>query len=113
MTEQNKEKLHIKLHVYDEEIDVTVNRSDEEYYRSAAEFVTDRYNLYAEGYKGHISDHTISLYVLIDIALRYKMLVADKDTDKYNDILKQLTAMIDDALEHNSKDSELKVKSEY
>ena len=35
MAEVNKEKLHIKLHVYDEEIEVTVDRADEEYYRRA------------------------------------------------------------------------------
>lgn len=103
MTEQNNGKLHIKLHVYDEDIDVTVNRSDEEYYRRAARFITDRYNRYAEGYKGRKSDHTISLYVLIDIALQYEMLVDRKDTDKYNDILRKLTAMIDDALGHDDK----------
>lgn len=29
----NEEKLHIRLHVYDEEIEVTVKREDEEFYR--------------------------------------------------------------------------------
>lgn len=104
MAELNNEKLHIKLHVYDEDIDVTINRSDEEYYRRAARFITDRYNRYAEGYKGRKSDHTISLYVLIDIALQYEMLVDKKDTDRYNDILKRLAATIDDALSHGNKD---------
>lgn len=103
MAEQDKEKLHIKLHVYDEDIDVTIDRSDEEYYRRAARFITDRYNRYAQGYKGRKSDHTISLYVLIDIALQYEMMVDKKDTDKYNDILKKLTAMIDDALVKDDK----------
>jgi len=103
MTEQDKEKLHIWLHVYDEEIDVTVNRSDEEYYRRAARFITDRYNLYAERFKGRVNDHTISLYVLIDIALQYEMMADKKDTDKYNDVLRKMTAMIDDALEHKDK----------
>ena len=31
MTEGNKEKLNIRLHVYDEEIPVTINRDDEVY----------------------------------------------------------------------------------
>ncbi len=30
MTEVNNEKLHIRLHVYDEEIEVTIKRSDEQ-----------------------------------------------------------------------------------
>ena len=50
MAEVNKEKLHIKLHVYDEEIEVTVDRADEEYYRRAAKLITDRYNVYAQAY---------------------------------------------------------------
>ena len=72
MPEANKEKLHIRLHVYDEEIEVTVNRDDEEYYRAAAKLITDRYNAYAQAYKGRKSDHTIGLMSLIDIALMYQ-----------------------------------------
>lgn len=47
MAEVNSEKLHIRLHVYDEEIEVTIPRADEEYYRKAAKLITDRYNAYA------------------------------------------------------------------
>ena len=47
MTEVNNEKLHIRLHVYDEEIEVTIRRSDEEFYRKAAKLITDRYNAYS------------------------------------------------------------------
>lgn len=99
MAEQNEEKLHIKLHVYDEDIDVTVDRSDEMYYRRAAKLITDKYNLYAGTYKGRENDHRISLYVLIDIALRYEVEREKNDTSKSNDILRKLTAMIDGALE--------------
>ena len=52
MAEVNSEKLHIRLHVYDEEIEVTIPRADEEYYRKAAKLITDRYNAYAQAYKG-------------------------------------------------------------
>ena len=48
MAEVNSEKLHIRLHVYDEEIEVTIPRADEEYYRKAAKLITDRYNAYAQ-----------------------------------------------------------------
>ena len=48
MAEVNNEKLNIRLHVYDEEIQVTISRSDEELYRRAAKLITDRYNAYAQ-----------------------------------------------------------------
>ena len=45
MAEANKEKLHIRLHVYDEEIEVTVRREDEEYYRAAEAISSERVRL--------------------------------------------------------------------
>ena len=44
MAEQKIDRLHIKLHVYDEEIDVVINREEEEFYRAAAKLITERYN---------------------------------------------------------------------
>ena len=98
MPEANKEKLHIRLHVYDEEIEVTVNRDDEEYYRAAAKLITDRYNAYAQAYKGRKSDHTIGLMSLIDIALMYQRERSKNDTQPYDDILLLLTSEIEEAL---------------
>ena len=98
MAEVNKEKLHIRLHVYDEEIEVTVNRSDEEYYRAAAKLITDRYNAYAQAYKGRKSDHTIALMSLIDIALMYQRERGKNDTAPYDNILTRLTSEIEHAL---------------
>lgn len=98
MAEVNKEKLHIKLHVYDEEIEVTVNREDEEFYRAAAKLITDRYNAYAQAYKGRKGEHTISLMTLIDIALMYQRVKHRNDTVPYNDILNKLTSEIEEAL---------------
>ncbi len=98
MAEANKEKLHIRLHVYDEEIEVTVNREDEEYYRAAAKLITDRYNAYAQAYKGRKSDHTIGLMSLIDIALMYQRERSKNDTQPYDDILLRLTSEIEEAL---------------
>ena len=43
MAEVNNDRLHIRLHVYDEEVEVTIRRSDEELYRRAAKLITDRY----------------------------------------------------------------------
>jgi len=98
MAEVNKEKLHIRLHVYDEEIEVTVNRDEEEYYRAAAKLITDRYNAYAQAYKGRKSDHTIALMSLIDIALMYQRERGKNDTAPYDDILTRLTSEIENVL---------------
>jgi cell division protein ZapA len=98
MPEVNKEKLHIRLHVYDEEIEVTVNRDEEEYYRAAAKLITDRYNAYSQAYKGRKSDHIIALMALIDIALMYQRERSKNDTQPYDVILSRLTSEIEEAL---------------
>ena len=99
MAEVNNEKLHIRLHVYDEEIEVTVKRSDEEYYRKAAKLITDRYNAYAQAYKGKKGEHTIALMTLIDIALMYEREHGKNDTAPFHDVLAKLTSEIEEALE--------------
>ncbi len=82
MSEVNNEKLHIRLHVYDEEIEVTIKRSDEEFYRKAAKLITDRYNAYSQAYKGK----------------KYERERGNNDTDPYNSILTKLTSEIEEAL---------------
>ena len=94
----DKEKLHIRLHVYDEEVEVTIDREDEIYYRAAAKLITDRYNRYAQAYKGRKGEHTLSLMTLIDIALLYQKAKRRNDTGPYNDILQKLTSDIEEAL---------------
>ena len=98
MAEEGKEKLNIRLHVYDEEIEVTIKRSDEEFYRKAAKLITDRYNAYSQAYKGKKGEHTIALMTLIDIALMYERERGNNDTDPYNSILTKLTSEIEEAL---------------
>ena len=99
MAEVNNEKLHIRLHVYDEEIEMTVKRSDEEYFRKAAKLITDRYNAYAQAYKGRKSDHTIALMTLIGVALMYEREHGKNDTAPFHDVLAKLTSEIEEALE--------------
>jgi cell division protein ZapA len=99
MAEQKKDRLHIRLHVYDEEIEVIINRDDEEYYRLAAKLITERYNAYAQAYKGRKSDHTIALMSLIDIALMYQKERANKDTMPYENVLTRLTKEMEEVLE--------------
>ena len=98
MAEQNKDRLHIRLHVYDEEIEVVINRDDEVYYRNAAKLITERYNAYSQAYKGRKSDHTIALMTLIDIALMYQKERTHNDTSPYDNVLAKLTKEIEDAL---------------
>ena len=98
MAEVNNEKLHITLHVYNEDITVTINRKDEEFYRNAAKLITDRYNAYAQAYRGKKSEHTISLMTLIDIALLYERERGKNDTAPYDAILSKLTSEIEEAL---------------
>ncbi len=99
MAEENKEKLNIRLHVYDEEIAMVLhNRADEEYYRAAAKLISDRYGAYAQAYKGRKSDHTIALMTLIEIALRYEKEMIKNDTSPYDNVLSQLTSEIEEVL---------------
>jgi cell division protein ZapA len=94
----DQSKLNIRLHVYDEEIEVKINREDEEFYRNAAKLITDRYNAYAQAYKGRKSEHTISLMTLVDIALLYEKERSHNDTAPYDDVLARLTKEMEDAL---------------
>ena len=102
MPEQDKNRLHIRLHVYDEEIEVVVNREDEEYYRLAAKLITERYNAYAQAYKGRKSDHVISLMTLVDIALMYQKECASNDTAPYDEVLAEIITEIQKTLGESS-----------
>ncbi len=104
MAEQ-KDRLHIRLHVYDEEIEVVINRDDEEFYRRAAKLITERYNAYAQAYKGRKSDHTVALMTLIDISLMYQKERSNNDTTPYDNVLARLTAEIEDVLGERKADT--------
>ena len=98
MAEQKTDRLHIRLHVYDEEVDVVIDREEEEFYRSAAKLITERYNAYSGRYAGRKSDHTIALMTLIDIALLYQKECSHNDTSVYDNVLTRLTSEIEEAL---------------
>ena len=101
MAEQEEDRLHIKLHVYDDDISMVINREDEEYCRSAAKLITARYNAYAGRFKGHKTDHQVALMTLIDIALLYEKQRAANDNSPYDNVLARLTKEIEDALGEN------------
>ena len=98
MAEDNKDKLHIRLHVYDTEMSLNVVREDEKMYRDAAKLITDTVNTYADVFKGRKSDKDLLYMALIDIALRYEKESTRNDTEPYSDILGKLTSEIEDAL---------------
>ena len=101
MPEQKKDKLNIRLHIYDEEVGVKIDREDEEYFRLAAKLITERYNAYAQALKGRMNDHSIALRVLLDISVMYEKELKNNDTLPYDNVLAQLTKEIEDALKEN------------
>jgi len=98
MAEESKEKLNIRLHVYDEFINVTIRRDEEQMYRDAAKLITERYGVYTQRFKLSKGDHTVALMTLVEIALRYQQERQRNDTAPYDDILSQLSSEIEEAL---------------
>ena len=93
-----EDKLHIRLHVYDTDISVYVDRQDEELYRKAAKLITDTVNTYAGVFKGRKSDKDLLYMAFIDVALRYERESSRNDTTPYRNILSKLTSELEDAL---------------
>ncbi|MCD8291615.1 MAG: cell division protein ZapA [Prevotella sp.] len=94
--------IHIRLHVYDMDIPVNVVQEEEPFYRNAAKLITDTVNHYSEQYKGTKSTKEILYMSMIAIALNFEFLKESKDTDRYDNILKTLTAEIENALGEKS-----------
>lgn len=98
MAEGNKEKLNIRLHVYDTHINVTIDRDEEMLYRDAAKLITERYGVYTQMFKATKGDHVVGLMTLTEIALWYERLLNRNDTEPYENILSQLSSEIEEAL---------------
>ena len=92
------EKLHIRLHVYDMDIAVNINREDEELYRNAAKLITGTVNDYAKIYKENKTVKDLLYMALIDIALRYMQESKRNDTAPISNILVKITSEIENAL---------------
>lgn len=106
MAEINKDKLLIRLHVYDTEMAVNIPREDEAMYRNAAILITDTVNSYASYYKERKSNKELLYMAMIDIALRYEREAKRNDTAPYSEILKRLTSEIEEVIEgHTAPDS--------
>ena len=94
----DKEKLHIRLHIYDTDMPVVIDRQDEYLYREAAKDINEAMNAYSEVFKGKKSDKEILYMALIDIAYNYEAEKARNDTGPINKILSQITTEIEDVL---------------
>ena len=99
MAEGDKEKLRVRLHVYNTDMMVTIPREEEECYRAGAKLITDVINSYASVYKGSKSDRDILYMALIDISLRYEKERRKHDVVPVMDILTKLTTEIEEALD--------------
>ena len=102
MAEMDKDKLLIRLHVYDTEMAVNIPREDEALDRNAAILITDTVNSYASYYKGRKSDKELLYMAMIDIALRYERESKRNDTAPFSEMLKRLTSEIEETLDAES-----------
>lgn len=93
------DKLHIRLHIYDMDMPVVIDRSDEFYYREAARDINDAINAYSEVFKGKKSDKEILYMALIDIAYNYEMEKSKNDTKPVCEVLSGITKEIEEILD--------------
>ena len=91
-------EVNIRLHVYDTDIPVKVNREDETYYRNAAKLISSTVSRYAERYKTKKSEKEILYMAMIDISLRYEKEKGNNDTSEYDNILSSLIKEIESVL---------------
>ena len=92
ITEENKDKLKIRLQVYDTDIQLRIFREEEKLYRDAAKLITMTVNKYADKFKGLKTGKD-----LLYIALRYEREAFRNDTEPYKNILGKLTSEIEEA----------------
>jgi len=98
MAAHDEDKLWVRLHLYDTEMQVNITRKDEPLYRDAATLISETINKYAQVYTGRKSDKEIFYMAAVDIALRFEREKRRNNTAPYTDILEKLTSEIEDAL---------------
>ena len=100
-----KELQHIKLHVYDTDIDISVDRNEEPLYREAAKLITERYGIYKMLYEKTKGDHEIALMTMVEIALQLQRQLHRNDTAPLVTMISQMTSEIEDALKKSETDN--------
>lgn len=98
-----EEKLRIRLHVYDTELAVKINRDDEPLYRAAGRLITDTVNTYAAAFNGKKTEKDILYMALIDIALKYQRETKRNDTEPFRQAMQDITREIEDALQTDTQ----------
>ncbi len=89
MAGEISEKLVIQLLIGNKTHSVTVKRSEEEYFRSAAKMINDKLNRYRTAYPDKVYEDYVSV-VLIDIAVSLVKMRDANDTKPYIDVLEKL-----------------------
>ena len=97
------QKFSIRLHVYDTEMVVKINREDEEYCRKAELRITETVNNYAMNFKDKRSEKEILYMALIDIALQLEFQEKRNDTSPYKDIIVRLTEEMKEMLNNDKQ----------
>ena len=101
---EEREKRRIILHVYNQQLPITIYADEEEMYRNAAKLVSDKVNFYANASKhSKVNDQMVLYMVLVDIAMMYEREHAKMDTQSIGEILVRLTSEIEDALKSDVK----------
>lgn len=104
MAEAEKDKLNIRLHIYDTDIKVfNINRDDEILYRKDADLINELLNAYFQSFTGKKTPKEIMYFAMIDLGLRLQKELQRNDTRPYDDIMKQLTSEIEEELKQDSK----------
>ena len=93
-----EKKLNIRLHIYDTDMAVKIDRQEEEMYRHLASLITEVVSSYTSYYKGLKSEKEILYMALVDIALRYEREAKRNDVTPFSDAIKKLSLEIDEAL---------------
>ena len=94
----DKDKINIRLHIYDTDISVRVPREEEPLYRRDAELINELLNVYYSNFKGSKSDKEIIYFAMIDLGLRLQKANQRNDTKPYDDILSKLTSEVEAVL---------------
>lgn len=101
---EERAKRRIILHVYNQELPITIYSDEEQLYRDAAKLVTEKVNYYATiAKRSNINDHMMLYMVLVDIAMMYQREHEKKDTIAISDVIGKLTSEIESTLKNDSK----------
>ena len=80
---------------------VNIPREDEEYYRKAAQRITNTVDQYAKQFRNQRTEKDILYMALIDIALQLEFQEKRNDTKPYNDIIVKLTEEMKEMLNND------------